>query len=158
MKKSLLFIILMSVYCWVIAQPKQTQLVIWSTNGTKVAYALNEKPKVTFEQENLVITVGGVEINYDIVNLARFTYVASDNTAIRDLKTDKSIFNFDGEQLIFPDLKTDDIVSIYTVGGSLVLRKELSEDGEYGLSLSNLASGTYMVEVNGLTYKIVKND
>lgn len=148
----------MSVYCWVIAQPKQTQLVIWSTNGTKVAYALNEKPKVTFEQENLVITVGGVEINYDIVNLARFTYVASDNTAIRDLKTDKSIFNFDGEQLIFPDLKTDDIVSIYTVGGSLVLRKELSEDGEYGLSLSNLASGTYMVEVNGLTYKIVKND
>lgn len=156
MKKSLLFIILMSVYCWVMAQPKQTQLVIWSTNGTKVAYALNEKPKVTFEQETLVITVGGVKINYDIVNLARFTYVASDNTAIRDLKTDNPIFNFDGEQLIFPDLKTDDIVSIYTVGGSLVLRKKLNEGGKYGLSISSLASGTYMVDVNGLTYKIVK--
>lgn len=156
MKKGLLFIILMSVYCWAMAQSEQTQLVIWSTNGTKVAYALNEKPKVTFEQEALVITVGGVKINYDIVKLARFTYVGSDNTAIRDLKTNKPIFDFDGEQLIFPDLKTDDIVSIYTVGGSLVLRRELSESGKYGLSLSNLDSGTYMVDVNGLTYKIVK--
>ena len=138
------------------AQSEQTQLIVWAKNGTKVAYALNEKPQITFTQEDMVITVGNVEVNYDMENLARFTYVTNGNTAIRNLQTDESIFNFDGEQLIFPELKTNDIVSIYTIGGALVLRKEVSKEGKYGLSLSELIPGAYMVNVNGLTYKIVK--
>ncbi|MBR3983565.1 MAG: hypothetical protein IKJ92_01245 [Bacteroidaceae bacterium] len=156
MKKNFIFIVLASVCCWAMAQSEQTQLIVWAKNGTKVAYALNEKPQITFTQEDMVITVGNVEVNYDMENLARFTYVTNGNTAIRNLQTDESIFNFDGEQLIFPELKTNDIVSIYTIGGALVLRKEVSKEGKYGLSLSELIPGAYMVNVNGLTYKIVK--
>lgn len=156
MKKNFIFIFFVFVCCWAMAQSEQTQLIVWAKNGTKVAYALNEKPQITFTQEDLVITVGDVEVNYDMENLARFTYVTNGNSAIRDLQTDESVFNFDGEQLIFPDLKANDIVSIYTVGGTLVLRKEVSKEGKYGLSLSELIPGAYMVNVNGLTYKIVK--
>ena len=60
-------------------------LVVWAKNGTKVAYALAEKPKVTFTETDLVITTNGVEVNYLLENMARFTYEKSSETGITDL-------------------------------------------------------------------------
>ena len=138
------------------ADNPRTQLVVWAKDGTKVAYALTEKPKITFTETDLVITSNGVEVNYALENMARFTYEDNTATAITDLRTDKASFKLDGESLLFPALKANSIVSLYSLNGTLVFKKSVLKAGEYSFPLSNLKAGAYVVMVNGLTYKIVK--
>ena len=138
------------------ADEPKTLLVVWAKDGTQVAYALAEKPKVTFTETDLVITANGVEVNYTLENMARFTYEDNISTAITNLQTDESTFKLDGETLLFPALKANSIVSVYSLNGMLVFKKTIHQNGEYAFPLSNLNTGVYMVNVNGLTYKIVK--
>ena len=150
-----LLTVLLSSFCLsaMTGEPK-TQLVIWAKDGTQVAYALAEKPKVTFTETDLVITANGVEVNYSLENMTRFTYEYNTVTNITNLQTDGS--SFYGESLLFPDLKANSSVSVYALNGTLILKKTVRQKGEYAFPLSNLNAGVYMVNVNGLTYKIVK--
>lgn len=155
--KAKLLLVLLSFFCLsAMADEPKTQLVVWAKDGTKVAYALVEKPKVTFTETDLVITAKGVEVNYSLENMARFTYESNDESAIINLQTDESPFKLTGESLLFPALKANSTVSVYALNGTLVFKKTVRQDGEYAFPLSNLNAGIYMVNVNGLTYKIVK--
>ena len=155
--KQKLLLVLLSCFCLsAMADEPKTQLVVWAKDGTQVAYALAEKPKVTFTETDLVITANGVEVNYTLENMARFTYEDNSATAITNLQTDESSFRLNGESLLFPALKANSTVSVYSLNGTLVFKKTVLQNGEYAFPLSNLNSGVYMVNVNGLTYKIVK--
>lgn len=133
-----------------------TNLIVWAKDGTKVAYALVEKPKISFTTTDLIVTSNDVKVSYALENLERFTYEKNTVTGITDLGTDKTVFKFDGEALLFPSLKAFSTVSIYSTNGEQILEKTVTQDGEYSFSISNLHTGVYMVKVNGLTYKIVK--
>ena len=155
--KQKLLLVLLSCFCLsAMADEPKTQLVVWAKDGTQVAYALAEKPKVTFTETDLVITANGVEVNYTLENMARFTYEDNSATGITNLQTDESSFKLNGESLLFPALKANSTVSLYTLNGTLVFKKTVRQNGEYAFPLSNLNAGIYMVNVNGLTYKIVK--
>ena len=156
MKSKLLLSLLLGFSIFTKAENNPTNLVVWAKDGTKVAYALTEKPKVTFTETDLVITAKGVEVNYSLENMARFTYESNDESAIINLQTDKSPFKLTGESLLFPALKANSTVSVYSLNGTLVFKKTVRQTGEYAFPLSNLNAGVYMVNVNGLTYKIVK--
>ena len=138
------------------AEDNPTSLVVWAKDGTKVAYALAEKPKITFTETDLIIIAKGVEVSYALGNMARFTYESNDETSIVNLQSNEPTFELSGESLLFPVLKVNSTVSIYTPNGTLVFKKTVRLDGEYAFPLSNLNAGVYMVNVNGLTYKIVK--
>lgn len=138
------------------ADEPKTLLAVWAKDGTKVAYALAEQPKITFTETDLVITTNGVEVNYTLEKMARFTYEYDDETSIRNLKTNEVVFTLDGESLLFPAMTANSTVSIHALNGTLVFKKTVQTAGEYSFPLSNLATGVYMVTVNGLTYKIVK--
>ena len=138
------------------AQEPKSYLVVWANDGSKVAYALAEKPKITFTETDMIITAEAVDVNYPLDNMLRFTYEANDDTAIRDLKTDKVSFKLDGESLLFMDLSPNSTVSLHTLNGESVFSKTVQTAGEYSFPLSNLTTGVYLVTVDGLTYKIVK--
>ena len=156
MKQKLLLVLLSCFSLSAMADEPKVQLVVWAKDGTRVAYALAEKPKITFTETDLVITDNGVEVNYTLESMARFTYEDNTSMAITNLQTDESTFKLDGESLLFPALKANSTVSVYYLNGTLVFKKTVRQNGEYAFPLSNLESGVYMVNVNGLTYKIVK--
>ena len=133
-----------------------TNLVVWAKDGTKVAYALADEPKITFSETDLVILSNGVEVNYAIDKMSRFTYEANGQTAIKNIKTGEISFSPDGESLLFPSMKTNSTLTIYSANGTVVFKKKVGEEGEYALPLSNLNAGVYIVDVDGITYKIVK--
>lgn len=156
MKSKLLLSLLLGFSIFAKAEDNPTNLVVWAKDGTKVAYALAEQPKVTFTETDLVITANGVEVNYTLENMARFTYEDNTLTAITNLQTNESTFKLDGESLLFPALKANSTVSVYSLNGTLVFKKTVRQNGEYSFPLSSLNTGVYLVSVNGLTYKIVK--
>ena len=156
MKKKLLMLLLSFISLSAIADETKSFLVVWAKDGTQVAYALAEKPKIMFTETDLIIKANEVEVNYPLNNMARFTYEADDFTAIRNLRTDEVSFNLDGESLIFPALHANSTVSLHSLNGALIFSKTVHTAGEYSFPLSNLNAGVYVVTVNGLTYKIVK--
>lgn len=134
MKKYLL-LVLLSCFCLsAMADEPKTQLVVWAKDGTQVAYALAEKPKVTFTETDLVITANGVEVSYTLENMARFTYEDNTATAITNLQTGKASVKLDGESLLFPALKANSTVSLYSFSGTLVFNKTVRTAGEYSFS------------------------
>lgn len=135
---------------------EKTTLVIWTKNNTQVAYVLNEEPKISFTDTDMVVTVQNVEVSYPLSDMLRLTYADDEEMDITDLHTGDSSFLFNGDCLLFPSLKAGTTVSFYSLDGTLVFAKTVSKQGEYAFSLSDLSSGVYMVNVNGITYKIVK--
>ena len=97
-----------------------------------------------------------MEVNYILDEMARFTYESNDESAIINLQTDETPFKLTGESLLFPALKANSTVSVYSLNGALVFKKTVRQNGEYAFPLSTLNVGVYMINVNGLTYKIVK--
>lgn len=156
MKTKFLVLLMSLISLSAIADEPITQLIVWAKDGTQVAYALAEKPKVTFTETDLVITANGVEVNYTLENMARFTYEGNTATSITNLQTDESPFKVTGESLLFPALKENCTVAVYSLNGTLIFKKTVRQNGEYAFPLSNLNTGVYMINVNGLTYKIVK--
>lgn len=156
MKKKLLTTLLLIFCISVMADEPKSNLVVWAKDGTKVAYALNEEPIVTFTETDLVIIANGVEVNYSLDNMARITYETNEINSIRDLKTNDMLFKLDGESLLFPSLSANSTVSIYALNGILVFKKTVQAAGKYSFPLSYLNTGVYTITVNGLTYKIVK--
>lgn len=131
-------------------------LVVWTNDGAKVSYALSEKPKVRFTEDYLVIDAGDTEVNYELKNMRRITYESVDMSEITDIGSNDKPFNIGCNSLIFPDMKANSVVSIYALDGVLVFVKEVDCDGEYAFPLAKLSAGVYLVNVNGVTYKIEK--
>lgn len=156
MKSKLLLVLFFSFSILSKAKSESICLVVWEKDGTKVAYALAEKPMVTFTETDMVITSQNVEVSYPMENLARFTYEDNATTGITNLQTGESPFVHEGGCLLFPALKANSTVSVYSLNGTLVFKKTVNQKGEYAFPLSSLNAGVYMVNVNGLTYKIVK--
>lgn len=151
-------IILLSFLCMTMtAQEAKTHLVVIAKDGTRVAYQLAHHPKLTFSATDLEIKTDLLEISYPLANMARFEYETENSaTSLRDISTGEPICHFVGESLVFPHLEANNTVFIYTSVGQIVLSRTILSAGEYAFPLSNLGTGVYMVQVNGLTYKIVR--
>lgn len=117
--------------------------------------ALEEKPKITFTDTELVITTKAVEIVYALSDMNLLTYENGETTGITNLHDDAS-FKLDGESIVFSKLKAKDIVSLYSINGTLVFKKAVTTDGEYAIPLIDMETGVYIIKVNSLTYKFVK--
>ena len=138
-----------------IAAEQTINLAVCTKDGSKILYALEEKPKITFTETELVITTKGIEVSYALSDMNLFTYEKGETTGITNLY-DGASFKLDGESIVFSKLKAKDIVSLYSINGTLVFKKTVTTDGEYAVSLNDIKTGVYIIKVNGLTYKFMK--
>lgn len=156
MKRILLLSVLLSCSHLIKADTVKTKFVIWAKDGSKVAYALVEKPKVTFTETDMIVTANGIVVTYALENMARFTYEKATPTDMFNLETSEFPFKLEDESLLFPNLHENSTVTVHLLNGTLVFTKNVPKTGEYVFPLSNLNAGVYLVSVNGITYKIVK--
>ena len=154
MKKLILFLLIL---CFGLSLRAETSLVVWKKDGSKAAFALTEKPTVTFSENSLMINTSTVSVSYDLEDMAKFTYEDSAEEGIKNIENDKeSSFKFDGEMLLFLSLMAGSKVAIHNLGGVLVFSRTIEVAGDYSFPISHLDKGVYVVSVDGLTYKIVK--
>ena len=140
-----------------VAAKSTMHLAVCTKDGSKVLYALEEKPKITFTDTELVITTKSVEIAYALSDMNLLTYENGETTGITNLH-DNADFKLDGNAIVFSKLKAKDIVSLYSINGALVFKKNVTVDGEYAVSLNDIETGVYVVSIIGLTYKFGSTD
>ncbi len=153
MIKKLLLLLLLFPFYAIANSP--IKLIIWAKDGTRVAYALTEEPKVKFTENSMVISTTKVEVDYPLHSMERFTY-GDEVTTITDISTDKFSFKWDGKSLLFSALRPNSTVCIYSLSGMLLIRKTIQQGGEYICPIDDLANGVYMIKVNNITYKFSK--
>ena len=156
MKKIICTILLVLMTVIEITAKQGEQLIILSKDGTKIAYALTDKPKITFTDSNLVVSVNGLTANYSLANLLGVTYIESDATNISCAKDDFPLFYMNGNKLMFHKVKRDMALFLYKIDGSLVFKKRISKDSDTTISLSSIESGIYVLQINGTAFKIIK--
>ena len=89
MKKRILFLLMSFISLVAVAQQSRTHLIVWSNDGTQVAYAFNEQPKITFSETDLQIKTALAEVNYPLANMARFTYETRETEGVREITTEE---------------------------------------------------------------------
>lgn len=156
-------LIFLSLLCLVAIPSTAKQmmcLVIQAKDGTKVAYALAEKPRLQFNDTELMVTTATLQVSYKRSDILRLTHEIQEVNSIFDISTDSSKkevnFQFDGNVLMFPKLHAGSIVELHTANSTPVLIRQIATDGEYAFNLGSLPIGVYLVTVNGITHKIAK--
>ena len=131
-------------------------LVVWTRDGAKTVFELRQDPSVTFEEGGLVVRSNGVEAKFSISDLLRWTYQQRTVTGISDASADKTHPFMEGDHLVVSQLKEGTTVRIYAADGREVLQKTMTRDGACRIPLNRLRTGVYVVQVNSLTYKILR--
>ena len=130
-------------------------LVVWQKSGGCVLYALNERPTTTFNDDYLIITTTKVRVEYPLENVARYTYDLSDK--IDNTLSDKGlIIKQTNSEIVICNLPLRKTVSLYGVDGKLLSSAKSTGQVRTSLPIGHLATGTYLVKTDNITYKIQK--
>ena len=152
MKK--LFLLLTVLLAATVAKADDMVLQVLLSDGQVVSINLNEEPRTTYQDGNLVITSSKNTVTYPLEKVRRFTYVTA--TGIDTPKMLGASFSNDGETLTFNGLKPHTKIYLYNVAGQLLKTIDNGDQSQIIISASHMPFGVYVVKVNGGTFKITK--
>ena len=130
-------------------------LQVWLADGQVVSISLNDEPRTTYQDGNLVITTSKNSVTYPLEQVKRFTYVSLAD-GIDAPRAVGAAFSTDGETLTFTGLQPHTSIYLYNVAGQLLKTLDSGDRSKAVISASRLPIGVYIVKVNGGTYKIRK--
>ncbi len=138
-----------------IANAQSQKLIIWQKSGDKVYYNLEENPKVTFSETDMVIATKSFTISYPIEQLLRYTYDITP-TSIENTTSNEMRISQKGDAMTFENLKQGCTIQVYSLDGTLVESKLTANERTITVSLGGYPAGVYLIKANGITYKILK--
>ena len=156
MKKKLLVVAVICAISLSFTPPPDTDLslIVWHKDGSKVIINLEEEPKISYVGENVVIE-SSATIEYEFKAIRKMTY---DLDFVTDIKSPTSPkerpFINEGKTITFLPADRDLRVKVVLVNG-IVFKDFVVEKGEsFSLHLDSFPTNIYMINVNGVTYKI----
>lgn len=136
-----------------IADSGYRSLVVSQHDGSKVAVNLTDDLSAQFVDGMFVVTGSEADLSVEQSKIASFEFLTT--TGIHDAAVDGSAAPVvSGGSLLLTALPAGSSVAVYAVSGTKVAGAELPAGGDYSLPLATLAPGVYLVNVNGVTYKI----
>ena len=120
-------------------------------DGTTTAIALTDDLRVSFNETHLIATGSLANVSVDRSKIVYFTHSYDANVGVNEIAAGSEA-SFNGNSISFSNLPAGSVVRVFSIGGALV--REAAAEGDYTLSLDELASGNYIVNVNNMSYKI----
>ncbi len=122
------------------------------TDGSKTEVNLTDDLTAMFDEENLVITGGDQDISVPRSQIQSFTFSEHGKSGVDNVGVDASTPTLVDGSMVFSALPEGSVVAVFAPNGTLLNKVTVS--GSYTLDLSALPSGTVLVNVNGVAYKI----
>lgn len=154
MKRKLLLAMFIGAFA-TMAKAEDRVLKVLQTDGQVTTISLNDEPRTTYADGNLVITTSQTTITYPLEKVRRYTYesLATGISTKPSLKTEMSQ---NGEALTFTGLKSGETIMLYNTAGQILRRINSEKEGATTVSVADLPAGVYVVKLNDVTYKITK--
>jgi hypothetical protein len=153
MRKTILLLLITAFA--VVAKADDRVLQVWLSNGRIVNINLNEEPRTTYADGNLVITTSKTTITYPLENVKRYTYALVD-AGISSPKAMNVVMSEDGETLTLDRIPSGTAVYLYNVAGQLLKKIDTRQKSKVSVTVFDLPIGVYVVKANDVTYKITK--
>ncbi len=152
MKKTLLCIC--CVLSALTAFAKQDYLVVWHKDGTKVLFKLLDEPKVCYTGDVVTIQAGStIECSFQAIRKMTFVNEGDDVISALESVTERP-FATNGQTVSFQPSVSDLHVRIVSLNG-MVLKDFMVRHGEHSqFSFHPYPAGVYLLNINGVTYKI----
>lgn len=131
-----------------------TCLVVWQKDGSVVLFNLTETPKVTYKADKVIVTASSV-VEFKFQAISKMTYDLPTVDVKWPTQKAERPFRNNGETITFLPADKDMHVKIVLVSGMVVKEFVVRKDDTYTLSLMAFPDKLYLVNVNGVTYKIM---
>lgn len=153
MKKELLALLILVSYT-VNSQEVANTLVVRLLSGETNTFLLEERPQLTFDNTDLVITTSKYETRYALTEVERY-FFKYDPTGIDEQEhPSRQTINQKGNTVVIKGLKTDHTVDIFTPVGIKIATFHPDEKGGLTLSLDGFSQGIYIIKYGERTTKI----
>ena len=130
-------------------------LVLWFNDGTKSTYILNDEPVVTIDNGMVKIDSKSISAEYEYKDVMKMTY-EGDPTVVDNISSNnQDPFVFTQDTLSFFSDKEDLRVDIISITGITVYEFTTEKGRRVSLSLNQLDSGVYVINVNNNSFKIL---
>lgn len=145
-----MFVLLILSVVGCLTASAQNALVLETNDGKTYSYVLAEKPRLTFNETEMLIASADASASFtrtDIKNF-RFEDVAD---AIKDVKAD-------GQRMSYlhgvVTVDGTDKVILYDISGRQIMAKKAAGNGSVTIDLNNQPSGTYIVRSGKQSLKV----
>lgn len=129
-------------------------ILVTLVDGTTATVSFDEKPIIKFQPDKLVVQTDVATTEFNRANVARFNYITEDLSGIDVIAHEQAQIKNNGDALYFNNLPTGSEIMLYSTEGKLL--KQCAAIGNYTINITDLPSGIYIVSVNGISTKIVK--
>ena len=154
---TMVMLFLLCTICGVKGEEPSAKLILCSKDGTKVAYLLTERPKISFAEDNLVIKTYSFYAEYPLTGIQKLSYEGVSSMGINDIISDAVSFSIqDGDVVVLYNISPGQQISVYGIDGKMYMRQISTDAKNTRISLSMLPSGTYVIKAKGLSFKIMK--
>ncbi len=128
-------------------------LVLHHNDGTKTDVELYTQPQIKFLDEKVIVTSPMLNLEFPKEQVLRFTYrgKTSGINVLNDAECAQ-----EADRLVFHGIQSADKVTVHRSNGIRVPVQLIQEGDNVLLPLSSLASGVYILSVNGNSSKFVK--
>ena len=147
--------LLLALATSMVAKADDRVLKVWQSDGQVLTISLNDEPRTTYSDGNLIITSSKATVTFPLEKVRRYTY-ESVASGIDEAKAVHAAFSRDGETLTLAGLKPGTAIYLYNVAGQLLRTIDSGTQPEVVVSVSQLPAGVYVVKANDVTYKITK--
>lgn len=158
MKKSLLILTLLFLTLSALAQAEQfaESMVLKFKNGETISFALDEQPKLTFYQGNLILSSSTLESSFQLSNLDSYQIKYSDANSVPSIKEGDQVLRQEAGCIYISGLKSQSVVTVYSTSGIVVCSTIADADGCALVDLSTQQSGVYVISYGANSIKITK--
>lgn len=130
---------------------KKACVVIHETQG-QTAFALEQRPVVSFTETDVKMVCGDTEVLYPLTNGLKLTIEDTDiETSVMDV-TDTP-FTITSSDITVRGCKS---LSLYTLDGKVLVAGKADLDGMATISISKFTRGTYIIKTDNKAFKIIK--
>lgn len=158
-KNRLLMMAILSLVSSAYAVSQVEAVVLYTKDGKKAIYSLNERPKVEYSDDCVVLSTSSTLVEYSLANLHKIVFEDEYIDARIDesaLEEKKGNIHLEGDFAVLSGLDVKDIVTIYTLTGLKLQSYPVDGDGAVYVPLSSLTHGTYIIKANSIIFKLMK--
>lgn len=135
----------------------QNTLTIHQKNGEQLSFGFEDKPVIKFTDNEIVLTSAKTELRFQFANVVKLTFDDIDDAVI-GIKADgtKASITLDEYTVSIQGAMADVTVQLIASDGKLLQSYKIGQDGAVTFSIADLPDGTYIINIESLTVKILK--
>ena len=160
MKKKRISIFLISFTLALSGVMAEDGVCVEKTDGTKQVFLFSETPKITYSNDNLVMTTFNTSTTFPISEVSRFYFEESNMpSGVVGLMEDdeqQPLIRVTETVAEFYGFNANTPVNLFDKMGRLLARDKTANDGTLSISLSDFPKGIYIIKAEKITIKIQK--